>query len=156
MKASNISRSITNSSSRSGHTFRPLSVIIPSDSNRRHRSLFSSVQHPLLRLGPKRCRATPSTHLSVESIHPKHKASSTASRYHRVSSGGVLPRLTAIQHSCLTEWFVSSHFAKLLSGGDRQNLLNCHRLDGMMVICVSWSGTCGEPFPRRMPLHHAP
>lgn len=50
-------------------------------------------------LGPNRCNGSPLTLFNVESIQPKHKASSTASRYQRASSGGVLPRLATTQHS---------------------------------------------------------
>lgn len=109
LKAVRISGMMTNSALRSGQAARPASVIRPSRSSRRQRSLFSSVHIPFLLRGPKRWSVTPPTVFTVESIHPKHKASSTASRYHRTSSGGVLPRLASIQHSFSVALFAASH-----------------------------------------------
>lgn len=80
----------------SGRTFLPASCIRPSLSNRRTRSLLSSV-HELLRLrGDKRCNNRPSeVFFLTPSIQPKHNASSTASRYKRVFGSGF--KLTGTQ-----------------------------------------------------------
>lgn len=77
---------------------------------RRQRSLFSSDQ--LLRgfRGQSFWTVTSSEiFLTVLSIHPKHKASSTASTYRKVPSSTGLPRLTATQHSVSLSWFCRSH-----------------------------------------------
>lgn len=80
----------------SGKTVLPASVISPSRSMRRHRSLFNSDQ--LLRgfRGQSFCAVTSSKiFLVVLSIQPKHKASTTASTYQKVSSSTGRPRLTS-------------------------------------------------------------
>ena len=94
LKAESISGIITNFAPRSGQAARPASVIKPRRSSLRQRSLFSSVHLPDLVRGPKRCSVTPSTFFTVESIQPKHNASSTASRYHK----GILRRCLSSFH----------------------------------------------------------
>lgn len=94
----------------SGKTALPASVINPSRSMRRHRSLFSSDQ--LLRgfRGLSFWAVTSSEiFLVVLSIQPKHKASSTASTYQKVLSSTGRPRLTTTQHSVSLSWFCRSH-----------------------------------------------
>ena len=112
LKVAMISGIMTNSASRSGQAARPASVIRPSRSSRRQRSLLSSVHIPFLLRGPKRWSVTSPTVFTVESIHPKHSASSTASRYYRASSGGVLPRFAYTQHSFSVALFAASHLRK--------------------------------------------
>lgn len=114
LKASWISDMILYSSFRLGQAFLPQSVISPSFSSLRQRSLFSSVQLLDFDRGLKRCSVMPSTFFVVESIHPKQRASSTASRYHSLSFGGILPRFTAIQHSRSVVWLSASHLRNSL------------------------------------------
>ena len=121
-----ISGSIMNSASRSGQAYRPLSVIRPNVSSRRHRSLLSSVQHPVFFLGLKRCSEVPSIFLTVESIQPKHNASSTASRYHSAFLGGVLPRLTAIQHSFFCRMVFAEPRPEVEAVVNSQNICRVH------------------------------
>ena len=84
----------------SGNTARPASVISPSRSSLRHRSLFSSDQALPGRRGHSRCTVAPDgSFFTVLSIQPKHNASSTASTYQNVPSSTGRPRLTATQHS---------------------------------------------------------
>ncbi len=82
LNASRMSGSIMNLSCDGGNAARPLSVISPRVSSRRHRSLFNSVHLLFLERRLKRCSVVPPMFFTVESIHPKHRASSTASRYH--------------------------------------------------------------------------
>ncbi len=63
-----------------GSTALPASVISPRLSSLRTRSLLSSDQGLFLLLGLNLWNLTPSTALEALSIHPKHSASSTASR----------------------------------------------------------------------------
>lgn len=114
LKASLISDMILYSAFRSGQTLLPRSVISPSFSSLRQRSLFNSVQLLDFDRGLKRCNAMPSTFFVVESIQPKQRASSTASRYHSISFGGILPRFTAIQHSRSVAWLSASHLRNSL------------------------------------------
>lgn len=94
----------------SGRAALPSSVIRPSRSILRHRSLFNSDHLLRGRRGQNLWRVVPSgIFLVVLSIQPKHKASSTASRYQKVLSSVGLPRLTAIQHSVCLRWFCSNH-----------------------------------------------
>ena len=118
LNASRMSGSIMNLSCDGGNAARPLSVISPRVSSRRHRSLFYSVHLLFLERRLIRCSVVPPMFFTVESIHPKHRASSTASRYHRMPScGGVFPRFTAVQHSVSLSWFSTSHFLKELRQG---------------------------------------
>ncbi len=114
----------------SGRTARPASVIRPSFSSLRQRSLLSSDHLLLLERGTNLCNVTPSTDFVVESIHPKHRASSTASRYIMRPSSGTLPLLSAIQHSRSFEWFSSSHSLK------SERTVKCRMLMGSMLTCV--------------------
>ncbi len=71
----------THSHYASPNTFLPASVIKPRDSSSLHLSLLSSVQWLPFRLGDNLCANRPSgSFFNVESIHPKHSASSTISR----------------------------------------------------------------------------
>ena len=74
----------------------------PPDSE--HRSLLSSVHGLRLRRGENRRHITPSPALIVESIQPKHNASSTASRYCSPSRLLVIE----IHISRFVEWFSTS------------------------------------------------
>ena len=94
----------------SGKTALPASVISPNRSILRHLSLLSSDQ--LLRglRGQSFWAVTPSViFLVVLSIQPKHRASSTASIYQKVSLSVGLPRFTTTQHSFSVLWFRISY-----------------------------------------------
>ena len=93
-----------------GSTLRPASVIMSSRSNRRTRSLFSSVHGLFFLRGVNRCILRPSIKRCVESIHPKHNASSTASRYQNTLSSSGRPRRTSTQHSVSPSWCSISHW----------------------------------------------
>lgn len=99
------------SSSIAGSTFLPSSLINPSFSRRRTRSLFNSVHELLLLLGDSLCASSVSDiFFLTPSIHPKHKASSTASKYSSMSGFGVI--LTTAQQDFLVVPFSSSHILK--------------------------------------------
>ena len=84
----------------------PAGVMRPRSSRSLHRSMFSWVQWLFLRRGESRCASLPSvSFLSVLSIHPKHRASSTTSIYGSMPGGGVLLLLMTTQHSFSLEWF---------------------------------------------------
>lgn len=73
-----------------GNTFLPSSLIKPNFSRRRTRSLFNSVHELLLLRGESLCASCVSNiFFLIPSIHPKHKASSTASKYSSASGVGV-------------------------------------------------------------------
>ena len=97
-----------------GSTFRPASVISPSLSSRRTRSLFSSVQGLCFLRGVKRCMRTPFTSVDTLSIHPKQRASSTASRYQKCLPSTGRPRFTITQHSGWLAWLAESHWRNWL------------------------------------------
>ena len=81
---------------------RPASVISPRASRAAQRCLLSSVQWLRLRRGERRCASLPSgRRFKVESIQPKHNASSTTSIYGKQAAeqSGRLLRYMAIQHS---------------------------------------------------------
>ena len=82
-----------------GRTALPASVIKPSFSKRRTRSLFRSVHGLFFFLGENLCIRTPSMITKVLSIQPKQRASSTASMYQKVSESVGFPRFTSTQHS---------------------------------------------------------
>lgn len=109
--ASKISPSITKPDGDvSGKTLRPASVISPSFSSLRQRSLFSSDHNEFFFRGVNLCAVTPfSSRFSVLSIQPKHRASSTASTYRKVSSFCGLPRFTTTRHSFSVLWFSINH-----------------------------------------------
>ena len=91
----------------SGRTALPASVIRPSLSSLRQRALLSSVH-----LGPLRGEnlwTVPSSGSlrTVESIQPKHRASSTASTYGRMPVGSFVLS-TATQQPLEDRWFSSS------------------------------------------------
>ena len=94
----------------SGQQSRPASVIRPILSIRLHRSLFSSDHALFFWRGVNLCIVQLSeSFFVVLSIHPKHKASSTASTYQNVSSSFGRPRFTVTQHSSSVAWFFFSH-----------------------------------------------
>ena len=136
-----------------GKAARPASVISPRCSKSAQRCLFSSVQWLPLRRGDSRCAHRPSgSRLRVESIQPKHNASSTTSRYGMQSVRGIFVRYIVTQHSFAVAWFAMNHsrscprslysnrsvisisvFAKYLYNGRhrlcaRRSRLSCHRL----------------------------
>ncbi len=75
----------------SGNIFLPSSLINPNFSRRRTRSLFNSVHELFLLLGDSLCASSVSEiFFLTPSIHPKHKASSTASQYNNLSGVGVI------------------------------------------------------------------
>ena len=92
-----------------GSTLLPASVIRPSFSSLRTLSLFSSDQTPPFLLGENLWARTPPMTAWVLSIHPKQRASSTASMYQNAPSPSGLPLLTATQHSSAVAWFSWSH-----------------------------------------------
>lgn len=92
-----------------GSTLLPASVIRPSFSSLRTLSLFSSDQMPPFLLGENLWARTPPMAAWVLSIHPKQRASSTASMYQNAPSPSGLPLLTATQHSSAVAWFSWSH-----------------------------------------------
>ena len=111
--------------------WRPASVINPRASREAQRCLLSSVQWLRLRRGDKRCANLPSgRRFSVESIQPKHNASSTTSMYGRQSplSAGRFTRYMAIQHSLSEAACCSNH------------LRNCARRlnSSRLVISISY------------------
>ena len=90
----------------------PASVISPRASRSAQRCLLSSVQWLRLRRGDRRCASLPSgRRFSVESIQPKHNASSTTSIYGKQSphSAGRFTRYMAIQHSLSEAACCSNH-----------------------------------------------
>ena len=92
------------------NAFLPELVISPFASSCLHRSLLSSVQWLPFLLGESLCANRPScSFFNVESIHPKHKASSTISMYGRVSALGVFDLLQATQQNFSERWFCSNH-----------------------------------------------
>ena len=93
-----------------GSTARPASVMRPSRSMRRHRSLFSSDHWLFFVRGANRWYVSPFSRFKVLSIQPKHIASSTASIYQNVPSSIGRPRLTFTQHSFSVAWCVMSHW----------------------------------------------
>lgn len=90
----------------SGSTFLPSSLINPNFSRRRTRSLFNSVHELFLLLGDSLCASSVSDiFFLIPSIHPKHRDSSTASKYSNVSGLGVIRTITqhdfsVLQFSC--------------------------------------------------------
>ena len=119
--ADRISSSTTNGSL--GMTDLPASVIRPSLSNLWQRSMLSWVQdEPLLR-GLNLWTVRPSSSFfTVLSIHPKQRASSTASRYARFTSSGV-PRLTTTQHSDADSWLDTNHSWRPLRSGNSRGII---------------------------------
>ena len=92
------------------NAFLPELVISSFASSCLHRSLLSSVQWLPFLLGESLCANRPSgSFFNVESIHPKHKASSTISMYGRVSALGVFDLLQATQQNFSERWFCSNH-----------------------------------------------
>ncbi len=88
----------------------PEAVISPVASSCLHRSLLSSVQWLPFRLGDSRCANRPSgSFLRVESIQPKHRASSTMSMYGSASGRGVFDLLQATQQHFSERWFCTNH-----------------------------------------------
>ena len=80
------------------HSFLPASVIKPRFSRSAQRCLLSSVQWLPLRRGERRCTRRPSgRRFNVESIHPKHRASSTTSIYATASHSGRFVRYITTQ-----------------------------------------------------------
>lgn len=134
---------------RSGQISSPLSVINPIAKRRRQRSLFSSVHLPCLVLGLKRWIVFPSYFLIVESIHPKHNASSTASRYQRASTYGVLPRLATTQHSLSVLWFSTNQSWNSARHVTASRFLGV--ISSLYGLCFWWSlilprYSCPDPF----------
>jgi hypothetical protein len=90
----------------SGSTFLPSSLINPNFSRRWTRSLFNSVHELFLLRGDSLCASSVSDiFFLTPSIHPKHKASSTASKYSSASGLGVILTKTqqdfsVLQFSC--------------------------------------------------------
>ena len=92
------------------NAFLPELVISPFASSCLHRSLLSSVQWLPFLLGESLCANRPSgSFFKVESIHPKHNASSTISMYGRVSALGVFDLLQTTQQHFSERWFFSNH-----------------------------------------------
>lgn len=84
----------------------PSALINPSFSRRRTRSLFNSVQELFLLRGESLCASSVSEiFFFTPSIHPKHKHSSTTSKYSNVSGFGFILTSTqqdfsVLQFSC--------------------------------------------------------
>ncbi len=92
------------------NAFLPKSVISPFASSCLHRSLLRFVQWLPFLLGESLCANRPSgSFFNVESIHPKHKASSTISMYGRESALGVFDLLQATQQDFSERWYFSNH-----------------------------------------------
>ena len=84
-------------------------VIRPLRSRSSQRCLLSYVQWLPRRRGDSLCAKRPSSkRFSVESIHPKHNASSTTSRYGNTPSSGCFARDIITQHSRTVAWFISN------------------------------------------------
>ena len=114
----------------------PEAVISPAASSCLHRSLLSSVQWLPFRLGDSRCANRPSgSFLRVESIQPKHKASSTMSMYGSASGRGVFDLLQATQQLFAVRWLRSSHSLSCCL------LVNIRRLVTSITILfrISWA-----------------
>ena len=89
----------------------PLSVISPRAMRSRQRCLFNSVQWLFLRRGERRWAHLPSgRRLSVLSIQPKQRASSTTSIYGMQSVRGILVRFVVTQHSLTVVWLSMNHW----------------------------------------------
>lgn len=89
----------------------PASVISPLSSRAIHLSTFSCVQWLFGRRGERRCTNLPSARrFSVQSIHPKHRASSTTSMYGMASHSGHLLRYVTTQQNFSLSWFSASHW----------------------------------------------
>lgn len=93
--------------SMSGRTLLPSSLMNPNFSRRRARSLFNSVHELFLLLGDSLWASPVSdTFFLTPSIHPKHKASSTTSKYNNISGVGVILTKSQQDFSVLP-WFCS-------------------------------------------------
>ena len=109
-----------------GSTRRPASVIRPNRSSLLTRSLFSSVQGLFRFLGVKHCILLPSISLCRLSIHPKQRASSTASRYQKCLSSTGRPRFTQTQHSFFAGVVGFEPCTKRCAALYVKNVLFCH------------------------------
>ena len=117
--------------------WRPASVINPRCSRLRQRFLFRSVQWLPLRRGDSRCASRPSgNRFTVESIHPKHNASSTTSTYGITLQGGFLLRDVTTQHSLQVLWLDSNHslnWAREVKSNRR--VISIWKLISMIIFC---------------------